>query len=68
MHPQLKTDYMRDNGWPPEWIETAVDFMRCNWQENYKPLLPPVVEKDEEVCTINFIIHKCINNSLHFLV
>jgi hypothetical protein len=37
LHPAFKTTYFRTHKWPEEWITTAVDLLRADWEKNYKP-------------------------------
>lgn len=45
MHPRYKTEYFRRQEWEPEWIRTAVDLVRDQWQKNYRPK-PAVADAD----------------------
>lgn len=41
LHPAYKLQYFRDQDWPAEWINEAVDIIRTEWIHNYKPDGPP---------------------------
>ncbi|KAI0688830.1 hypothetical protein C8Q76DRAFT_571479, partial [Earliella scabrosa] len=36
MNPRVKKSYFRKELWPQEWIDTAMDLLRTEW-ERYKP-------------------------------
>ncbi|OJT01847.1 hypothetical protein TRAPUB_10054, partial [Trametes pubescens] len=37
LHPGHKLQYFRDENWPEEWITEAVELLRAEWREYYKP-------------------------------
>lgn len=47
LHPQHKLQYFRDENWPEEWITEAVDLLRAEWTEYYKPAPPEVPNNSE---------------------
>ncbi|OJT02035.1 hypothetical protein TRAPUB_7505, partial [Trametes pubescens] len=43
LHPQHKVQYFRDEGWPEEWVQTAIDLVREEWNTFYKPKNAPAL-------------------------
>ncbi|GJF00030.1 hypothetical protein PsYK624_163070 [Phanerochaete sordida] len=37
LHPKHKLDYFRQQKWKADWITTAVDLLRTQWEDHYKP-------------------------------
>lgn len=37
LHPRYKSTYFLKAGWPREWVQTAEDLLRKEWERNYKP-------------------------------
>ncbi|KAJ6596444.1 hypothetical protein B0H10DRAFT_1828410, partial [Mycena sp. CBHHK59/15] len=37
VHPKYKTAYFAKAKWPREWIKTAEDLVRYEWETHYKP-------------------------------
>ncbi|GJF01012.1 hypothetical protein PsYK624_173170 [Phanerochaete sordida] len=37
LHPKHKLDYCRQQKWKADWITTAVDLLRTQWEDHYKP-------------------------------
>jgi len=37
LHPRYKSSYFLKAGWPREWVQTAEDLLRTEWEKNYKP-------------------------------
>jgi hypothetical protein len=37
LHPRYKSSYFHKAGWPREWITTAENILRAEWNTNYKP-------------------------------
>ena len=37
LHPRYKSSYFLKAGWPREWVQTAEDLLRAEWERNYKP-------------------------------
>lgn len=63
LHPAMKADWMRDQGWETEWIEEAINILREIWDADYNPgkIVPSkpsftatgsstVAQKSKEVC------------------
>ncbi|KZT31253.1 hypothetical protein SISSUDRAFT_995367, partial [Sistotremastrum suecicum HHB10207 ss-3] len=47
LHPAYKLQYFRDHAWAEDWIQTALQLVRDEWSENYRPepiVTPPVQE------------------------
>jgi hypothetical protein len=42
MHPAYKAEYFVKQNWEDDWIKTAKDLVRTEWDENYKPKPKPV--------------------------
>ncbi|KAI1784916.1 hypothetical protein LXA43DRAFT_840994, partial [Ganoderma leucocontextum] len=40
LHPRYKTQYFRNQGWPEEWINAALQLMCDEWISRYKRALP----------------------------
>ncbi|TDL14853.1 hypothetical protein BD410DRAFT_699373, partial [Rickenella mellea] len=36
LHPRYKTAYFAKQNWPSEWVDTAIQILRAEWQKNYK--------------------------------
>jgi len=36
LHPRYKSSYFHKAGWPREWITTAEELLRTEWNTNYK--------------------------------
>jgi hypothetical protein len=49
LHPRYKSTYFQKAGWPREWIRTAEDILRKEWETNYKPGVSGSVQ-DAVVC------------------
>ncbi|KAL1949782.1 hypothetical protein VTO73DRAFT_8663 [Trametes versicolor] len=45
LHPGHKLQYFRDENWPEEWINEAVELLHAEWRQYYKPAPP---EQPEE--------------------
>ncbi|TDL15562.1 hypothetical protein BD410DRAFT_732577 [Rickenella mellea] len=56
LHPRYKTSYFIKHGWPADWVQTAVDLLRAEWEKNYKPRL----RSDNEVSS-NDAMHDLFN-------
>jgi hypothetical protein len=41
LHPQYKALYFSKAGWPHDWILTAEEILRNEWNSNYKPTVTP---------------------------
>lgn len=39
LHPKYKLAYFKEAAWEPEWIDTAVDILRDEWETHYKPTI-----------------------------
>lgn len=37
LHPKYKLKYFADAGWETDWIETARQLLRNEWEAQYKP-------------------------------
>ena len=37
LHPRHKMTYFSKAGWPHDWINTAKEIVRKEWEENYTP-------------------------------
>lgn len=47
LHPAYKLQYFRDQDWPAEWINEAVDIIKTEWVHNYKPDAPAAEPEPE---------------------
>jgi len=45
LHPRYKSTYFQKAGWPREWIRTAEDILRKEWETNYKPSMSDSVQE-----------------------
>lgn len=41
LHPRYKASYFSKAGWPRDWISTAEEILRNEWDSNYKPTVTP---------------------------
>ncbi|KAH8106487.1 hypothetical protein DFH11DRAFT_1518196, partial [Phellopilus nigrolimitatus] len=49
LHPGYKTIYFEKQGWPSEWIETAKQVLKDEWDDNYRPVEESHVEAEDNV-------------------
>ncbi len=47
MDPRKKTAYFRSQDWPEEWISEAVELVRTEWRNHYKPVPASIVSTSE---------------------
>jgi hypothetical protein len=41
LHPKYKLAYFQKAQWEQEWIDTAKDMLRDEWETTYKPTIDP---------------------------
>ncbi|GJE85026.1 hAT transposon family protein [Phanerochaete sordida] len=37
LHPKYKVDYFRNQKWKADWITAAIEILRSEWEDHYKP-------------------------------
>jgi hypothetical protein len=61
LHPHHKTTYFSKAGWPHDWIKTAKEIVRKEWEEKYKPMGTSMMvasgtsTPSNTVCCLSFI-------------
>ncbi|RDX41720.1 hypothetical protein OH76DRAFT_1364051, partial [Lentinus brumalis] len=43
MDPRKKLSYFQAQEWPEEWVSEAVDLVKTEWRDNYKPRVVPAI-------------------------
>ena len=56
LHPKHKLEYFLNKKWEQEWIDTAIDFTRKIWIEEYKGLEPIATRDLVQVCAMAIIM------------
>jgi hypothetical protein len=67
LHPSFKLNYFRRVGWEPDWIESAWDIVRLEYEHTYKGQCDEstsglVIEPDP---MMPVSIHECVHHSIN---
>src|SRR5271156_1553799 len=48
LNPKFKLQYFKNENWPQEWIDTAVEVLRDHWNLYYKPNESAMISASQE--------------------
>ena len=55
LHPSHKLNYFKTAGWEEEWVQTAEDIVRTEFEQAYAVIAEDDDKQDEQVCSKNII-------------